>query len=156
RRIVKMDGGVLIAETRHGFVCANAGVDQSNTEHDDLATLLPEDPDESARRLHQALGCRAVLITDTFGRPWRDGLVDVAIGAAGFAPLVDLRGSKDRRGRQLSATVIAVADQAAAAAGLAMSKAEGTPVVLIRGLEWPAGGGSARALIRPPETDLFR
>jgi len=156
RRIVKMDRGVLIAETRHGFVCANAGVDQSNTEHDDLATLLPEDPDESARRLHQALGCRAVLITDTFGRPWRDGLVDVAIGAAGFAPLVDLRGSKDRRGRQLSATVIAVADQAAAAAGLAMSKAEGTPVVLIRGLEWPAGGGSARALIRPPETDLFR
>src|SRR5690242_1676796 len=127
RRIVKMDRGVLIAETRHGLVCANAGVDQSNTGDDHLATVLPEDPDASARRLRDALGCGAVMITDTFGRPWRDGLVDVALGLAGFEPVEDLRGSADRGGRKLTSSLIAVADQLAAAAGLLMRKAGGCP-----------------------------
>jgi coenzyme F420-0:L-glutamate ligase / coenzyme F420-1:gamma-L-glutamate ligase len=156
RRIVKMDRGVLITETRHGFVCANAGVDQSNTRSDDFATVLPNDPDASARRLHEETGCGAALVTDTFGRPWRDGLVDVAIGVAGLAPLEDLRGSADWRGRKLSATILAVADQLAAAAGLAMRKSSGSPAVLIHGFEWRVGEGSARALLRTPETDLFR
>ncbi|HUI76306.1 MAG TPA: coenzyme F420-0:L-glutamate ligase [Bryobacteraceae bacterium] len=156
RRIVKMDRGVLVTETRHGWVCANAGVDQSNTESDDFATVLPEDPDASARRLRADLGCGAVLVTDTFGRPWREGLVDVAIGVAGLEPLDDLRGSEDRRGRALSATIIAVADQLAAASGLVMRKASGSPVVLVGGFEWRAGEGSARTLVRPPGMDLFR
>jgi len=156
RRIVKMDRGVLVTETRLGLVCANAGVDQSNTENDDIATVLPDDPDASARRLRAELGCGAVLVTDTFGRPWREGLVDVAIGVAGLEPVDDLRGSTDRRGRPLSATIIAVADQLAAAAGLPMRKASGSPVVLIRGFEWRGGEGSARALLRPPGMDLFR
>jgi len=156
RRIVKMDRGVLVTENRLGLVCANAGVDQSNTEGDDFATVLPEDPDASARLLLSALGCGAIVVTDTFGRPWREGLVDVAIGVAGFAPLEDYRGCPDRRGRKLSGTIIAFADQVAAAAGLMMRKADGCAVVLIRGLEWRAAEGSARALIRPPEQDLFR
>lgn len=156
RRIVKMDRGVLIAETHGGFVCANAGVDQSNTPGNDFATVLPPDPDASARRLRESLGCGAVLITDTFGRPWREGLVDVAIGVAGMEPLEDFRGSTDRRGRPLSATIIAVADQLAAAAGLLMRKPDGCPVVLIRGFEWRSAGGSASSLIRRPEQDLFR
>lgn len=156
RRIVKMDRGVLVTETRHGFVCANAGVDQSNTEGDDFATVLPPDPDASACHLRTALGCGAVLVTDTFGRPWREGLVDVAIGVSGFEALQDYRGETDRRGRKLSATIVAAADQLAAAAGLLMRKADGIPVVLIRGWEWRAAEGSARPLIRPPEQDLFR
>jgi coenzyme F420-0:L-glutamate ligase/coenzyme F420-1:gamma-L-glutamate ligase len=156
RRIVKMDRGVLIAETHGGFVCANAGVDQSNTPGNDFATVLPPDPDASARRLREHLGCGAVLITDTFGRPWREGLVDVAIGLAGMEPLEDFRGSADHRGRPLSATVIAVADQLAAAAGLQMRKPDGCPAVLIRGLEWRSAAGSARPLIRRPDQDLFR
>lgn len=156
RRIVKMDRGVLIVETRHGFVCANAGVDQSNTEGDDFATILPEDPDASARRLREALGCGAVIITDTFGRPWREGLVDVAIGVSGMEPLEDFRGSADRRGRTLSATIIALADQLAAAAGLLMRKPDGCPVALLRGFSWQAAAGSVRPLLRRPEQDLFR
>jgi coenzyme F420-0:L-glutamate ligase/coenzyme F420-1:gamma-L-glutamate ligase len=156
RRIVKMDRGVLIAETRHGFVCANAGVDQSNTEGDDFATILPEDPDASARRLRSALGCGAVIITDTFGRPWREGLVDIAIGVAGLNPLQDCRGSADRRGRKLAGTIVAVADQLAAAAGLLMAKSSSSPVVLMKGFEWQAAEGSAQALVRSPEQDLFR
>jgi coenzyme F420-0:L-glutamate ligase/coenzyme F420-1:gamma-L-glutamate ligase len=118
--------------------------------------VLPHDPDASARRLREALGCGAVLVTDTFGRPWRDGLVDVAIGVAGMEAVEDLRGSVDRRGRELAVTIIAVADQLAAAAGLPMRKASGSPVVLIRGFEWRAAEGSARALLRPPGMDLFR
>jgi coenzyme F420-0:L-glutamate ligase / coenzyme F420-1:gamma-L-glutamate ligase len=156
RRIVKMDRGVLIAETRQGFVCANAGVDQSNTPGEDFATVLPPNPDASARRLREDLGCGAVFITDTFGRPWREGLVDVAIGVAGMEPLEDFRGSTDRRGRPLSATIIAVADQLAAAAGLLMRKPDGCPIVLIRGFEWRSASGSVRPLVRPPERDLFR
>jgi len=156
RRIVKMDRGVIISETHHGFVCANAGVDQSNVEDSDFATILPADPDASAHRLWTSLGCGAVLITDTFGRPWREGLVDVAIGVAGLEPLEDLRGHGDRHGRKLASTIVAVADQLAAAAGLVMRKAAGCPVALIRGFEWQRAEGSARLLLRKPEQDLFR
>jgi len=156
RRIVKMDRGVLITETLTGFVCANAGVDQSNVEDDHFATVLPSDPDASARRLRTSLGCGAVIITDTFGRPWREGLSDVAIGVSGLDPLDDHRGLQDRHGRKLASTIIAVADQLAAAAGLVMSKAVGRPVALIRGFEWQPTEGSARSLLRKPEQDLFR
>jgi len=156
RRIVKMDRGVLITETLTGLVCANAGVDQSNVEGDDFATVLPRDPDASARLLRESLGCGAVIITDTFGRPWRDGLVDVAIGVSGLDAIDDLRGRVDRRGRRLAGTIVAVADQLAAAAGLLMPKAAGYPVVLIRGFQWEPAEGSARPLIRKPEQDLFR
>jgi coenzyme F420-0:L-glutamate ligase/coenzyme F420-1:gamma-L-glutamate ligase len=156
RRIVKMDRGVLIAETQHGFVCANAGVDQSNAGGDNLALILPSDPDASAERLREELGCGAVIVTDTFGRPWREGLVDVAIGIAGLEPLQDHRGSVDRDGRKMTSTIIAVADQLAAAAGLVMRKADGCPVALIRGFEWQPGHGSIKSLLRSPEHDLFR
>ena len=156
RRIIKMDRGVLIAETHQSYVCANAGVDQSNVEGDDFATVLPKDPDATAVRLRKELGCGAVIITDTFGRPWREGLVDVAIGCAGLAPLEDYRGSNDRRGRKLTGTVVAVADQLAAAAGILMRKPAGYPVVLLRGLDWKLVEGSARNLIRSREQDLFR
>lgn len=156
RRIVKMDRGVIISETQHGFVCANAGVDQSNVPGDDFATVLPVDPDASAARLRASVGCGAVIVTDTFGRPWREGLVDVAIGVAGLDALEDHRGRADRDGRKLASTIIAVADQLAAAAGLVMKKDAGCPVALIRGFEWQAAGGSARALLRKPEQDLFR
>jgi coenzyme F420-0:L-glutamate ligase / coenzyme F420-1:gamma-L-glutamate ligase len=156
RRVVKMDRGVIISETHHGFVCANAGVDQSNVEGEDLATILPSDPDASARLLRTSLGCGAVIITDTFGRPWREGLVDVAIGIAGLDPLDDYRGRVDRHGRKLSSTIIAVADQLAAAAGLVMKKDAGCPIAAIRGFEWQPGAGSAQSLLRKPEQDLFR
>jgi len=156
RRIVKMDRGVLIAETGQGFICANAGVDRSNVEGGDFATILPADPDASAQRLRNQLKCGAVIITDTFGRPWREGLVDVAIGVAGMEALDDQRGRADRHGRKLASTIVAVADQLAAAAGLVMRKAEGCPVALIRGFEWQPAEGSARSLLRPPEQDLFR
>src|SRR3984957_8818004 len=156
RRIVKMDRGVIISETQHGFICANAGVDQSNVEGDDFATILPSDPDASAARLRASLGCGAVIVMDTFGRPWREGLVDVAIGVAGLDPLDDHRGRADRHGRKLASTIIAVADQLATAAGLVMKKDAGCPVALIRGFEWQVAEGSARALLHKPEQDLFR
>jgi coenzyme F420-0:L-glutamate ligase/coenzyme F420-1:gamma-L-glutamate ligase len=156
RRIVKMERGVIIAETHHGFVCANAGVDQSNVPGDDFATVLPSDPDASARRLRASLGCGAVIVTDTFGRPWREGLVDVAIGVAGLEPLDDHRGRTDRHGRKLASTIVAVADQLAAAAGLVMRKADGCPVALIRGFDFQPADSTARSLLRKPEQDLFR
>ncbi len=156
RRIVKMDRGILIAETAHGLVAANAGVDQSNVPGEDRATVLPADPDASARRLREALGCGALLISDTFGRPWREGLVNVAIGVAGMDPLEDYRGRADRAGRPLQSTILALADELAAASGLVMRKTAGVPVVLISGLEWQPGEGTGRDLIRPPERDLFR
>jgi coenzyme F420-0:L-glutamate ligase / coenzyme F420-1:gamma-L-glutamate ligase len=156
RRIVKMDRGVIISETRHGFICANAGVDQSNVPSDDLATVLPSDPDASALRLLKALECGAVIVTDTFGRPWREVLVDVAIGVAGFDPLEDWRGHNDRDNRKLSSTIVAVADQLAAAAGLVMRKDAGCPAALIRGFKFQSAEGSARSLLRKPEQDLFR
>jgi coenzyme F420-0:L-glutamate ligase/coenzyme F420-1:gamma-L-glutamate ligase len=156
RRIVRMDRDVLIAETRHGFVTANAGIDQSNVPGEHFATTLPVDPDASARRIHEGLGCGAVIVSDTFGRPWREGLVNVAIGISGLEALGDLRGARDRLGRVLHATILAVADELAAAAGLAMPKSAGVPVALITGFDWTRADGSARALIRPPEKDLFR
>lgn len=161
RRVVKMERGVLIVETHHGLVCANGGVDVSNAPGGDRATLLPEDPDASAARLRAALEALtgkdcAVIVTDTFGRPWREGLVNVAIGAAGFGTLADYRGRCDRHGRRLNATLIAVADELAAAAGLLMQKDAGTPVVLIYGARIDRSPGSARDLIRTPERDLFR
>jgi coenzyme F420-0:L-glutamate ligase/coenzyme F420-1:gamma-L-glutamate ligase len=156
RRIVRMDRDVLIAETRHGFVTANAGIDQSNVPGEHFATTLPVDPDASARRIHEGLGCGAVIVSDTFGRPWREGLVNVAIGISGLEALGDLRGARDRLGRVLHATILAVADELAAAAGLAMPKSAGVPVALITGFDWTRGDGSARALIRSPEKDLFR
>ena len=156
RRIVRMDRDVLIAETRHGFVTANAGIDQSNVPGEHFATTLPVDPDASARRIREGLGCGAVIVSDTFGRPWREGLVNVAIGISGLEALGDLRGARDRSGRLLQSTVLAVADELAAAAGLAMPKSGGVPVALITGFEWARGVGSARSLNRPPEKDLFR
>ncbi len=160
RRIVKMKGHVLIMETRHGFVCANAGVDLSNV-GGGLASLLPEDPDESARgirrRIMELTGKEiAVIITDTWGRPWRLGQVDFAIGVAGMKPLKDYRGEKDPFGYELTATNIAVADELAAAAELAKGKLNGIPVVIIRGYEYPKGDGRAVDLNRPIEEDLFR
>lgn len=156
RRIVRMERGVLIAETHHGFVTANAGVDQSNAPGEDYATVLPADPDASARALRTDVDCGAVIISDTFGRPWREGLVNVAIGISGLEALEDLRGTHDRRGRLLTATLLARADELAAAAGLVMSKSAGVPVALIEGYQWSHAESSARALIRLPEMDLFR
>jgi coenzyme F420-0:L-glutamate ligase/coenzyme F420-1:gamma-L-glutamate ligase len=157
RRLVRMERGLIIAETCHGFVAANAGVDRSNVPGEHYAAILPADPDASAGRLRDALGCGAVIITDTFGRPWREGLVNVAIGVAGLDPLWDLRDSPDRGGRPLRATLVALADELAAAAGLVMPKAAGVPVAVITGFEFQrAAGTSARSLIRPAERDLFR
>jgi coenzyme F420-0:L-glutamate ligase/coenzyme F420-1:gamma-L-glutamate ligase len=161
RRVVRMEQGHLIVETRHGFVCANAGVDESNSLDDHTVILLPEDPDASARKLRDGLLERhgldlAILVTDTFGRAWREGLVDVAIGLAGFRPLLDLRGRRDFAGRELHHTVVAVADELAAAAGLLMEKDRGVPAVLIRGYTFAAASGAARELVRDPQKDLFR
>jgi coenzyme F420-0:L-glutamate ligase/coenzyme F420-1:gamma-L-glutamate ligase len=160
RRIVRRGHGVLIAETHHGFVCANAGVDLSNAPGPEVAVLLPEDPDASARRLREALialGCGplAVIVTDTFGRPWREGLVDVAIGCCGIAPIEDLRGTPDLMGRELAVTTAATADQLAAAAGLLMRKSSGVPSVWIEGVPLE-GDGPLRGVLRDPEMDLFR
>lgn len=160
RRIVRSDH-VLITETRHGFVCANAGVDHSNVPGRGVVTLLPRDPDRSAKKLAASLRKRtgkriAVIISDTFGRPWRLGLTNVAIGAAGIPVLVDLRGAHDRHGKLLTATVVGVADELAAAAGLLMGKAEGAPVVLIRGYRYRPVLEPAARIIRPASEDLFR
>jgi coenzyme F420-0:L-glutamate ligase/coenzyme F420-1:gamma-L-glutamate ligase len=160
RRIVRRGNGVLITETHHGFVCANAGVDLSNAPGPDVAVLLPKDPDESARRLYEALsgpaGPTPVVISDTFGRPWREGLVDVALGSAGLAPIRDDRGSRDRAGRELLVTQPATADQLAAAAGLLMWKSAGVPVVVIVGFPIAGDGTVKDALLRDASADLFR
>jgi coenzyme F420-0:L-glutamate ligase/coenzyme F420-1:gamma-L-glutamate ligase len=160
RRIVRSDH-VLITETRHGFVCANAGVDHSNVPGRDLVTLLPRHPDRSAKKLAAALRRRTgkrigVIISDTFGRPWRLGLTNVAIGASGVPVLLDLRGTRDREGKLLTGTILAVADELAAAAGLLMGKAEGSPVVLIRGFRFKPASEPASRIIRPAKEDLFR
>lgn len=160
RRIVR-DDPVLIVETHHGFVCANGGVDHSNVPGDDVITVLPGDPDRSARRLAAELrrGTKkrvAVIISDTFGRPWRLGLTNVAIGAAGVPVLRDLRGSRDRFSKPLQATILAVADELAAAAGLLMGKSEGIPVVVIRGYRYRPANERATTIIRPAAEDLFR
>lgn len=161
--IVRSRPGVLICRTRHGFVCANAGVDASNAPPDGELVLLPEDPDASARALRRRLRALsgvapAIVITDSFGRPWRIGQTDVAIGIAGLAPVEDWRGRRDATGRELDATIIAVADETAAAADLARDKDGNEPVVLVRGLERhvsEADGPGAAALVRLREEDLF-
>ena len=151
---------VLITETRHGFVCANGGVDHSNVSGGDDVSLLPEDPDASAdglrRRLRELTGVEVgVIVSDTFGRPWRLGIVNVALGVAGLPAAIDLRGTLDDAGKPLHATVLAVADDIAASAGLVMGKTNRTPAVIVRGLQMP-GNGRGRDLIRPAAEDLFR
>jgi coenzyme F420-0:L-glutamate ligase/coenzyme F420-1:gamma-L-glutamate ligase len=161
RRIVRRKRGVMIAETKHGFVCANSGVDVSNVDGGRHAVLLPKDPDQSAARLRRdfkkAFGIDiAVIVSDSFGRPWREGLTEVAIGVAGMRPLVDYRGQRDPHGYPLHATVDAVADELACAAGLVCGKLAGTPACIIRGYSYRQGNGRARELIRPAKNDLFR
>jgi coenzyme F420-0:L-glutamate ligase/coenzyme F420-1:gamma-L-glutamate ligase len=160
RRILRSER-VLITETRHGFVCANAGVDHSNVPGEDRVTLLPQDPDGSAEKLAKELSKKtrkrvAVIISDTFGRAWRLGLTNVAIGAFGLPVLLDLRGTHDREGKPLTATVFAVADELAAAAGLLMGKSEGTPAVIVRGYRYKPASEEAASIIRPAAEDLFR
>jgi len=159
-RVVREAPRVLITETRHGFVCANAGVDRSNTGGKELVVLLPEHPDESARRLRESLrelsgAAVGVVVSDSFGRPWREGQVNVAIGAAGVVALRDYRGQQDPAGYELQGTELGVADELASAAELVMGKLDRVPVALIRGAS-VSGDGSAQALLRDPSTDLFR
>ena len=159
--IVRSDDRVLITETKHGFVCANAGVDRSNVVGKDWVSLLPVAPDDSAlllkTRLAELLKVNVgVIITDTFGRAWREGLTNAAIGIAGLKPLKDLRGKTDDHGKELSATVLAIADEIAAASGLLMRKTARIPAVVMRGYYFDHGEGSARDLVRPKERDLFR
>jgi coenzyme F420-0:L-glutamate ligase/coenzyme F420-1:gamma-L-glutamate ligase len=162
KRIVRMDHGHLICETRQGWVCANAGVDESNGVEPGTLTLLPRDADASAAAICERLRTRfgvelAVVVTDTFGRPWREGLVEVALGCAGLDPLLDLRGRADLAGRELHHTVVALADEVAAAAGLVMEKDSGIAAAIVRGVRYtPAPGGAAARLVRKPEFDLFR
>ena len=155
-RIVRERDGFVIAETRHGFVCGSAGVDASNAPEAGMLVLLPLDPDASAERIRRSLGAgAAVIVSDSFGRPWRMGTTDVAIGAAGLRPLLDLEGRRDPTGYELHSTMIAVADEIAGAAELAMRKLAQVPAAIVRGLDL-AGEGSARELIMPRGRDLFR
>jgi len=158
--IVRRRGDLIIAETKHGFICANAGVDRSNAAPGTMV-LLPEDPDRSAHRIRMRMRQVfdvdvPVIISDTFGRPWRRGLTDIAIGVSGLIAVLDLRGSNDWLGRGLDVTEIAVADELAAAADLVMGKADGIPAALIRGYEGPRGEGRGSDLVRPVDEDLFR
>lgn len=158
--VLRRRGDLVITQTKHGFICANAGVDRSNVPGDQ-AVLLPVDPDSAAHGIRKALqrqtGLRvAVVITDTFGRAWRRGLCDVAIGVSGIPAIMDLRGTTDMQGRVLEVTEVAVADEIAAAADLAMGKATAIPVAIVRGLELPAGEGRAADLVRPAPEDMFR
>lgn len=160
-RIVRMDRGLIIAQTRHGFVCANAGVDASNVPGEDVVCLLPRDPDASAARLRVELQRRigqevAVIISDSFGRPWRQGIVNVALGVAGIAPLADYRGQPDDFGRVMSASIIAVADEIASAAELATGKIARTPFVIVRGYPYERAEGSGAQIIMDSASDLFR
>jgi len=157
---MRMDRGIVISETHHGFVCANAGVDQSNVDAD-MVALLPEDSDRSARRIREALrtligGDVHVIIADTFGRPWREGLVNIAIGVAGFAPLKSYLGDRDPAGRPLQATILAIADELAGAAEPVMGKLDRIPAALVRGLPLTASEEGSKALLRDPARDLFR
>jgi coenzyme F420-0:L-glutamate ligase / coenzyme F420-1:gamma-L-glutamate ligase len=153
-RIVRTRPPLVIAETRHGFVCASAGVDRSNAAGPDTVVLLPVDPDASAGRLADALGV-AVIVSDSFGRPFRHGTTDIAIGVAGMVPLLDLRGVRDDQGYELRTTTIAVADEIAGAAELVMGKTAGVPAAIVRGLTL-SGDGKARDLVMPADRDLFR
>jgi len=159
--VLRMERGIIISRTHHGFVCANAGVDASNVGKEGVLTLLPADPDTSADALRAGLAAElgvavGIVISDSFGRPWRWGIVDVALGIAGFGPLDDLRGRADTEGRVMRATVVAVADEIASAAELASGKTSRRPVVLVRGVRLPSGPGSvAGDVLMPPENDLF-
>jgi coenzyme F420-0:L-glutamate ligase/coenzyme F420-1:gamma-L-glutamate ligase len=160
RRVVRMDRGVLVTETRHGWVCANAGVDQSNVDAQ-MVALLPEDPDRSARAFRDAVRTHTrsdvyVIVADTFGRPWREGLVNIAIGVAGFAPLRSYLGERDPAGRPLQATILAIADELAAAAEPVMGKLDRIPAAIVRGLSLAASEEGSKALLRDPARDLFR
>ena len=160
-RIVRMKNGVIVTETKHGWVCANSGVDASNTIAEDVVILLPKDPDASARHIRIAIQERrsisiGVIITDTFGRPWRDGLVEFAIGVSGLDPLDDQRGEEDLQGRELHHTVVAVADELAAAAGLLMEKSAAMPAIIIRGYKFKPAEVGSETLKRPADADLFR
>jgi coenzyme F420-0:L-glutamate ligase/coenzyme F420-1:gamma-L-glutamate ligase len=165
-RILRRRGELIISETRHGFVCANAGIDLSNVERGQAA-LLPEDPDRSARRIRDGLRGRlhidvAVIVSDTFGRPWRRGVTDVAIGSAGLRPVLDLRGTHDAYGRELQVTEVAIVDEIAGAADLVMGKATGVPVAIVRGIDPaafspdPGRAGVLSDVVRSPADDLFR
>ena len=161
RRVVRMDRGVVISETRHGFVCANAGVDASNVPGEETVCLLPVDPDRSAARLREALRRRlgvevAVVVSDSFGRAWRFGITDVAIGVSGMDPLADYRGQNDPHGYPMEASVLAVADELAAAAELVMGKTDGVPVAIVRGYAYGRDAGTGQDLLMPPERDMFR
>jgi coenzyme F420-0:L-glutamate ligase/coenzyme F420-1:gamma-L-glutamate ligase len=161
RAIIRRKNGVFITETRHGFICANSGVDVSNVDGGRHALLLPSDPDRSARKLHREIKKRArlsipVLITDTFGRPWREGLVEFCIGIAGMKGLRDDRGRRDPHGYTLHASLEAVADELACAAGLVCGKLNRTPACIVRGFPYETGRGRVRDLLRPSQTDLFR
>jgi coenzyme F420-0:L-glutamate ligase / coenzyme F420-1:gamma-L-glutamate ligase len=160
RRVLRQEQGILIVETHHGWVCANAGVDQSNVDADTVS-LLPEDSDRSARALREALRALTgldlgIVVADTFGRPWREGLVNVAVGVAGLDPLRSHLGERDPAGHVLRATVVAVADELASAAEPVMGKLDRIPVVIVRGLDWTRAEGSSRPLQRDPARDLFR
>jgi len=161
RSVIRRKNGVLITETRHGFLCANSGIDVSNVDGGAHAVLLPEDPDRSAANLRRELKKRTgvavpVIITDSFGRPWREGLTDLAIGIAGMKPLRDDRGRRDSHGYKLKASVEAVADELASAAGLVCGKLSRTPACIVRGFRYQPGAGSVRDLLRPAANDLFR
>ena len=161
RAVIRRQHGILITETRHGFLCANSGIDVSNVDGGRHALLLPEDPDRSAANLRRALKKRTgvllpVIITDSFGRPWREGLAEFAIGIAGMKALHDYRGRRDPRGFQLKASVDAVADELACAAGLVCGKLNRTPACIVRGFKFEPGSGSVRDLLRPADKDLFR
>jgi coenzyme F420-0:L-glutamate ligase / coenzyme F420-1:gamma-L-glutamate ligase len=161
KRIVRRKRGVLISETHHGLVCANSGIDVSNVDGGNHALLLPEDPDRSAAQLHRALKKQShlsipVIISDSVGRPWREGLTEIAIGVAGMLPLCDYRHQRDAHGYTLTASVEAIADELACAAGLVCGKLESTPACIIRGFHYQPGRGQARQLIRPAKHDLFR
>lgn len=161
-RIVRMDRGVMICETRHGFICANAGVDASNVHGGDIVCLLPLDPDASARTIREGIRERygvapGVIITDSFGRPWRRGIVNIAIGIAGMSPYADYRGVSDPFGYDLRVSVMCVADEIAAAAELLAGKVDGRPVALVRGYDWVRDDeATARDLVMDPERDMFR
>jgi coenzyme F420-0:L-glutamate ligase / coenzyme F420-1:gamma-L-glutamate ligase len=160
-RIVRMDRGLIISETRHGFVCANAGVDASNVPGKHVVALLPKDPDASAARIREAIRDRTgvdvpVIISDSFGRTWRNGIINVAVGVSGLQSLRDYRGEKDPHGYLMSATVIAVADELASAAELAMGKVDACPAAIIRGYPYDSGEATGRDIVMEPERDMFR
>lgn len=161
-RVVRRRGDLIISETKHGFVCASAGIDRSNV-RPDIAALLPDDSDRSARRIRDAIGGRcdvdvAIIVADTFGRPWRRGLTDIAIGCAGILPILDLRGTDDAVGRELQVTEVCLVDELAGAAELVRGKSTGIAVAIIRGVDpaWFGEGSVAEDIVRPPSEDLFR